>query len=1006
MRRVRTAPRSSAATSCLLLGCALATAIGCTSGLGHLIGRNTVITIQSANVLQGFDLGGTAALTDPVTDTSVAGATIPSRGSNGDLQVVFTAFTTATDASALTSISGAGSFQIASTTDGNGTRDVFLAVSSKAVVGGQPTAFNQALIDTFHHPRCVRCHSFISPTQPTFTSFGSSGAGQHIGTPTSNCLNCHNPSTTGTHTNGMAVDWEAPTDLEFKRADGTLKSAEELVQQLLDFETSTSEPIADHLKNDDKIRWAIDRATLPQDGRVASGGDVPIDSTTWAAQIDAWEAGGRQVTTSDATQDIALVSLATGSAAAGTAGEPSITYVPNPSFDEASPAATYAGRVYVAYVSSSTSISGASVAGGNANVFRAEIEVHVDASDNVTLVHNGSILISAVDSTTTTPGNADSAAPSISRDGTGVAFESLATNLATFTERNAADEPDIFVRLVSGNDTILASHRHDDLTLGGNSGSYAPSLGPDGGRVAFESDATDLIGADGNALRDVFLATQVSTGPAVRRVSQRIDGTESSGGASRRASLFADTDGILVAFESSKTNLTFDARSASTNIFLFDAPTGEDETLTLISRRLAPGVNAPGNGSSTRPVVSPNGTAIYFQTTATNLDGTRTTDANGSLDIIRADISGLPQRIDVERVSITQGGFDGDGDSQEVRVGRFERPDGDSTQEIALFRTAATNLGTPIDTGLVISLITPNSNPAPSFTHVPDRPVGLTFETFTFDASATSDPDGDTIVSYAWDFGDGNTATGITTSHSYSLPAARTIRLTTTDSEGGRASSTFVLQTIPVKTDPFSVPGSYSPIPALETISFDGSGSFDNDLGDDVIAWSWDFGDGMTGSGEMVDHQYLAEGTYTVTLTVSDYFGDTGTNTTTVTVIEADPTFSGIFPDIIQARCGGGGCHNASSPGFPYFNADETDAMTAYTEITGITSSSVCYSGIDYVAAGDPDNSLLLIKVDSTLLSSFGGACGTGSLMPGPGSPLTAAEILRIRLWIQQGAPF
>ena len=110
--------------------------------------------------------------------------------------------------------------------------------------------------------------------------------------------------------------------------------------------------------------------------------------------------------------------------------------------------------------------------------------------------------------------------------------------------------------------------------------------------------------------------------------------------------------------------------------------------------------------------------------------------------------------------------------------------------------------------------------------------------------------------------------------------------------------------------------------------------------------------------------------------------------------------------DIIQARCGGGGCHNASSPGFPYFNADETDAMTAYTEITGITSSSVCYSGIDYVAAGDPDNSLLLIKVDSTLLSSFGGACGTGSLMPGPGSPLTAAEILRIRLWIQQGAPF
>ncbi len=61
--------------------------------------------------------------------------------------------------------------------------------------------------------------------------------------------------------------------------------------------------------------------------------------------------------------------------------------------------------------------------------------------------------------------------------------------------------------------------------------------------------------------------------------------------------------------------------------------------------------------------------------------------------------------------------------------------------------------------------------------------------TVTFDASRSSDLDGDAL-SYAWDFGDGTTGTGITTSHTYSPgDSVLTARLTVSDSVGNAAST-------------------------------------------------------------------------------------------------------------------------------------------------------------------------------------------------------------------------
>jgi glucose/arabinose dehydrogenase len=68
--------------------------------------------------------------------------------------------------------------------------------------------------------------------------------------------------------------------------------------------------------------------------------------------------------------------------------------------------------------------------------------------------------------------------------------------------------------------------------------------------------------------------------------------------------------------------------------------------------------------------------------------------------------------------------------------------------------------------------------PTASFTATPN-PVDVGVAV-AFDASASSDPDG-TIVSYAWDFGDFATGTGVTTSHAYTGPGTYTVVLNVTD---------------------------------------------------------------------------------------------------------------------------------------------------------------------------------------------------------------------------------
>jgi PKD repeat protein len=158
-----------------------------------------------------------------------------------------------------------------------------------------------------------------------------------------------------------------------------------------------------------------------------------------------------------------------------------------------------------------------------------------------------------------------------------------------------------------------------------------------------------------------------------------------------------------------------------------------------------------------------------------------------------------------------------------------------------------------------------------------------------FDASASYDPDG-TITTYSWNFGDGNTAIGVTTSHSYYSASVYTVTLTVTDNYGSTGSSqtTITVQNRPQNQPPTArFTASNTTVETGSTVSLDASGSHDSD--GTITNYQWNFGDGATSSGITTSHAYIENGTYTITLTVTDNGGLTNSIQTTITVEDRKP---------------------------------------------------------------------------------------------------------------------
>jgi len=170
--------------------------------------------------------------------------------------------------------------------------------------------------------------------------------------------------------------------------------------------------------------------------------------------------------------------------------------------------------------------------------------------------------------------------------------------------------------------------------------------------------------------------------------------------------------------------------------------------------------------------------------------------------------------------------------------------------------------------------------------------------TVRFDASGSTDPDGDEL-SYAWDFGDGDTGTGETIDHTFEATDETTIytvTLTVTDGRGGRSTAS---QSIEVTPGPAGETGGEGfPVARFTadriiglsplTVSFDGTDSTGGR--GSIIEYDWDFGDGEKGIGAQISHTFTPDqtATFTVTLFVWNSEGDVDTEQVKVVVIVPD----------------------------------------------------------------------------------------------------------------------
>ena len=269
-------------------------------------------------------------------------------------------------------------------------------------------------------------------------------------------------------------------------------------------------------------------------------------------------------------------------------------------------------------------------------------------------------------------GNVDSELPSVSADGTKVAFVSRATNL------DPADTDgffDVYVKDLTTGDLTLAST--SDAGVKGNGHSVEPSLSADGTKVAFASLATNLDPADTDAVLDVFVK-ELTTGDLT--LASTSDAGVKGNATSTEPSLSAV--GTKVAFYSSATNLDPADTDGVLDVYVKDLTTGD---LTLASTSDA---GVKGNGSSFKPALSADGTKVAFYSAATNLDPA---DTDGLGDVYVKDlVTG-----DLTLASTSDAGVKGNGDSFEPSLSA------DGTK--VAFHSLAANLD-PADTDAVLDV--------------------------------------------------------------------------------------------------------------------------------------------------------------------------------------------------------------------------------------------------------------------------------------------------------------
>lgn len=142
----------------------------------------------------------------------------------------------------------------------------------------------------------------------------------------------------------------------------------------------------------------------------------------------------------------------------------------------------------------------------------------------------------------------------------------------------------------------------------------------------------------------------------------------------------------------------------------------------------------------------------------------------------------------------------------------------------------------------------------------------------------------DSIVSWLWEFGDGNTSAVQNPTHNYAESGNYTVTLTTTDVAGCVNTNTDadLVQSLPLAFPAFDV---------NEQLGCAGDEFvFTNNSSAEATGFLWDFGDGTTSAEENPTHVYVSSGDYTVSLTVFNSNGCDSTLTETDYIMLGAPS--------------------------------------------------------------------------------------------------------------------
>jgi PKD repeat protein len=149
------------------------------------------------------------------------------------------------------------------------------------------------------------------------------------------------------------------------------------------------------------------------------------------------------------------------------------------------------------------------------------------------------------------------------------------------------------------------------------------------------------------------------------------------------------------------------------------------------------------------------------------------------------------------------------------------------------------------------------------------------------------------VVSYNWDFGDGRTGTGKTTTHAFTTVGTFSVTLTVTNDRGVVSAPTVQQVTTAASAAPTGDFVVSPTAPAVgDRVQFNAYG-VQAAPGHTIVQYSWDFGDptsaNNTASGPVATHQFGTAGSYVVVLSVRDDADQKLTITHTVSVGSGQP---------------------------------------------------------------------------------------------------------------------